>query len=150
MDPLTTRPIRTGWEFTMEPYPSWQFVFIGDPDRQFGNGSVWTRTWTRSDGPEPLLMLSTWRVPHRHAVIARLAKKATNFLHDSGPKPFSHFSILWIHCMHTFLVDLKLSIFNLIIKPFLFYYFQLQARFLQNAKHNPHVILIFLSCQFMD
>jgi hypothetical protein len=56
-DPLTTRPILTGWEFTMEPYPSGQFGFIDDPDRQFGNGSVWTRTRTRSDGPEPLLTL---------------------------------------------------------------------------------------------
>ena len=41
----------------MEPYPSGQFGFIDDPDRQFGNGSVWTRTRTRSDGPEPLLTL---------------------------------------------------------------------------------------------
>ena len=56
-DPLTTRPIQTGWEFTMEPYPSGQFGFIDDPDRQFGNGSVWTRTRTQSDGPEPLLTL---------------------------------------------------------------------------------------------
>jgi len=56
-DPLTTRPIQTGWEFTMEPYPIGQFGFIDDPDRQFGNDSVWTRTWARSDGPEPLLTL---------------------------------------------------------------------------------------------
>jgi len=41
----------------MEPYPSGQFGFIDDPERQFGNGSVWTRTRTRSDGPEPLLTL---------------------------------------------------------------------------------------------
>ena len=41
----------------MQPYPSVQFGFIDDPDRQFGNGSVWTRTQTRSDGPEPLLTL---------------------------------------------------------------------------------------------
>jgi hypothetical protein len=41
----------------MEPYLSGQFGFIDDPDRQFGNGSVWTRTRTRSDGPEPLLTL---------------------------------------------------------------------------------------------
>jgi hypothetical protein len=63
MDPLgdllTTRPIQTGWEFTMEPYLSEQFGFIDDLDRQLGNGSVWTRTrtWTRSDGPELLLTL---------------------------------------------------------------------------------------------
>jgi hypothetical protein len=56
-DPLTTRPILTGWELTMEPYPSGQFGFIDDPDRQIGNGSVWTWTRTRSDGPEPLLTL---------------------------------------------------------------------------------------------
>jgi hypothetical protein len=56
-DPLTTRPIQTGWEFTMEPYPSGQFGFINDQDRQFGNCSVWTQTRTRSDGPEPLLTL---------------------------------------------------------------------------------------------
>jgi hypothetical protein len=56
-DPLTTRPIQTGWEFTMEPYPSGQFGFIDNLDRQFANGSVWTQTRTRSDGPEPLLTL---------------------------------------------------------------------------------------------
>jgi len=62
MDPLgdllITRPIQTGWEYTMEPYPSEQFGFIDDQDRQFGNGSVWTRTQTQSDGPEPFLTLS--------------------------------------------------------------------------------------------
>jgi len=56
-DPLTTRPIQMRWEFTMELYPGGQFRFIDDPDRQFGNGTVWTRTRTRSDGPEPLLTL---------------------------------------------------------------------------------------------
>jgi len=45
----------------MEPYPSGQFGFIDDPDRQFRNGSVWTRTRTRSDGPEPLLTLQVTR-----------------------------------------------------------------------------------------
>ena len=43
----------------MEPYPSGQFGFIDDPDRQSGNGAVQTRTWTRSDSPEPLLTLLT-------------------------------------------------------------------------------------------
>jgi len=57
-NPLTTRPSQTGWEFTMEQYPSRQFGIIDDPDRQFGNGSVWTRTWARSDGPELLLTLT--------------------------------------------------------------------------------------------
>jgi hypothetical protein len=56
-DPLTTRPILTRWEFTIEPNPSGQFVFIDDPVSQFGNGLVWTRTQTRSDGPELLLTL---------------------------------------------------------------------------------------------
>jgi len=56
-DPLTTLPLQTGSEFTMEPYPSRQLGFIDDPDRQFGNGSVWTWTRTQSDGPEPLLTL---------------------------------------------------------------------------------------------
>jgi hypothetical protein len=63
MDPLgdllTTRPILTGWEFTLKPCPSEQFRFIDDPDRQFGNGSFWTQTQTRSDGAEPLLTLTT-------------------------------------------------------------------------------------------
>jgi hypothetical protein len=55
-DLLTTRPIQTGWEFTMELYLSEQFWFIDDPERQLGNGSVWTRTrtWTRSDSLEPI------------------------------------------------------------------------------------------------
>jgi len=57
-DPLTTHPIQTGCEFAFEPYPSWQFGFIGNPYRQFGNGSVWTWTQTQSDGPELLLTLS--------------------------------------------------------------------------------------------
>jgi hypothetical protein len=56
-DPLTTRPIQTGCEFTMEPYPSGQFGLIDDRDRQLGNGSVSTRARTRSDGPQPLLTL---------------------------------------------------------------------------------------------
>jgi len=57
-DPHTTRPIQTGWEFTIELYPSGQFGFIDDPDRQFGNGLVLTRTRTRSDSLEPLLTLA--------------------------------------------------------------------------------------------
>jgi len=57
-DPLTTHPINMGWEFTIEWYPGWRFGFIDNPDRPFGSGPVWTRTRTRSDGPEPLLTLS--------------------------------------------------------------------------------------------
>jgi len=56
-NPLTTHPIQTAWEFTMEHYPSGQFGFIDDLDRQFGNGSVWTRTRTWGDCPDPLLTL---------------------------------------------------------------------------------------------
>jgi len=58
-DPLTTRPIQTGWEFTFEPYPSWQFRCIDNPDLQFGNSSVWaqTRVQPQSDSQEPLLTL---------------------------------------------------------------------------------------------
>jgi len=58
-DLLTTRPIQMGWEFTMEPFPSGQFGYIDNLDRQFGNGSVSTRTRTQSHGPEPLLTLHT-------------------------------------------------------------------------------------------
>jgi len=47
----------------MEPYPGGQFGFIDDPDCQFGNGSVWTRTRTQSDGLEPLITLV---VVHQH------------------------------------------------------------------------------------
>jgi len=42
----------------MQPYLSGQFGFIDNPYRQFGNGSVWTRTRTLSDSPEPLLTLT--------------------------------------------------------------------------------------------
>jgi len=56
-NPLTTRPIQTGCEMSIEPYPNWRFGWIDDLDRQFGNGSVPTRTRTRFGGPEPLLTL---------------------------------------------------------------------------------------------
>ena len=59
-NPLRTRPIQTGREMTMEPYPNRQFRFINDPDRQYGSGSVLTRSRTRSDGPDPLLTLALW------------------------------------------------------------------------------------------
>jgi len=58
-DPLTTRPIRMGWEFTMGLCPSWQFRIIDSPDRQVGNSWGLTPTQTRSDGPEPFLTLTT-------------------------------------------------------------------------------------------
>jgi len=56
-NPLKTRPIQTGREMSMEPYPNRQFGFIDDSDRQSGSGSVPTRTWTWSDGPDPSLTL---------------------------------------------------------------------------------------------
>jgi len=65
MDPLgdllITRPIQTGWEFTIEPYPSWQFGLIDNKNSQFGNSSGWTRTrtQTRNDGPELLIKINT-------------------------------------------------------------------------------------------
>jgi len=58
-NPLSNHPIQTGGEFSKEPYPNGQFGFIDHPDRQFGTGLVPIRTWTRSDGPEPLLTLPT-------------------------------------------------------------------------------------------
>ena len=61
-DPLTTHPIQTGWEICIEPYPNRQFRYIDNPDRQYGNGSVLTRTRTQSDGPEPLLTLGVDRL----------------------------------------------------------------------------------------
>jgi len=59
MDMLTTSPIQTGWDFTIDPYPNGWFGFIVKPDHQFGKGSVWTRTRIRLDGPEPQLTLGT-------------------------------------------------------------------------------------------
>jgi len=56
-NPLTTRPIQTCWEIGIEPYPNWLFGCVDNPDRQFGNGLVLSRTRSRSDGPEPLLKL---------------------------------------------------------------------------------------------
>jgi len=53
-DPLTTRPIQTGWEICIEPYPNRRFGCVDNPDRQSGNSSVLIWTRTRSDGPEPL------------------------------------------------------------------------------------------------
>jgi len=58
-NPLTTSPIRTGWELTIEPYPNWQFGFTDDPDRLFGDNSVPSGTRIRSGGLEPLLTLTT-------------------------------------------------------------------------------------------
>jgi len=56
-DQPTTRQIQTGWEFTIKPYPRWQFWPIDNQDPQFANNLIltWTRPW--SNGPEPLLTL---------------------------------------------------------------------------------------------
>jgi len=56
-DALTTGPIQTGYEFTIELYSTRWLGFIDNMDCQFYNGSVWTRTRTRSDGPETLVTL---------------------------------------------------------------------------------------------
>jgi len=56
-NPLTTHPIQTAWEISIEPYLSWRFGCIDNPDLQFGNGSIWTWTQTWSDGLELLLTL---------------------------------------------------------------------------------------------
>jgi len=54
---LTTCPFHTGWKISIKPYLNRQFRFFDNPGRQFGNGSVPTRTQAQSDGPEPLLKL---------------------------------------------------------------------------------------------
>ena len=63
MDPLdkqlSTRPIQTGREFSIELYLNGQFGFIDNPDGQFGASSVLTQTRIQSDSPEPLLTLVT-------------------------------------------------------------------------------------------
>jgi len=54
-DLLTTRPILTGWKFTIKLYSTSPFPFTDDPDWQFGNGLIWTWIWTRGVVPELLL-----------------------------------------------------------------------------------------------
>jgi len=73
-NPLKTRPIQTGREMSMEPYPNRQFGFIDDPDRQSGSGSVPTRTWTRSDGPDQLLTLASFMSKNGNDNIAATSK----------------------------------------------------------------------------
>jgi len=100
-DPLTTRPIQTGWEFTMEPYPSWQFGFIDHPDRQFGNGSVWTRTRTRNDGLEPLLTLHRMSIQQPDCLIKTLVFK---FVVDCTENRIEYWAcICWIEDLLTIL-----------------------------------------------
>jgi len=95
MDPLgsllTTRPNQMGWEFTIEPYLSWQFGFIDIPDSQFGNCSGSTWTLTQSDGPEPLVSLFPLHhvitvyndmFDHMNGIMRALAKKKTQWKED--------------------------------------------------------------------
>jgi len=56
-NPLTTRPIQTGCEMSIQLYPNWRLGCIDDLHCPFGNRSVPTRTPTRSTGPELLLTL---------------------------------------------------------------------------------------------
>jgi hypothetical protein len=54
---LTTRPIQTGRELSIEPRLYLLFGYMEDPDCIFGNSSVPTRTQTWIGSPEPLLAL---------------------------------------------------------------------------------------------
>ena len=54
---LTTHPIQTGWELSIELYPNWQCRIIADPECVFHDSSVSTLTQTQSGGLEPLLTL---------------------------------------------------------------------------------------------
>jgi len=53
--PLTTHPIQTNSEISIEPYQIWRIRSIANQDSQFAKGSDPTRSRTRTDGPEPLL-----------------------------------------------------------------------------------------------
>jgi len=73
MDPLgdllTTRPMQKGWEISIEPCPNQRCWWIDNPDVQFANGLVPTRTLTKCHGPEPLLIVIVriWRECLVHA-----------------------------------------------------------------------------------
>jgi len=54
---LTTSPIQMGWETSLAPYQNCQFGYINYPKQKLGNSRVPTRTWNRSDSPNPLLTL---------------------------------------------------------------------------------------------
>jgi len=61
MDPLgnqlTTLPIQTGSEISIEAYPNWRFGCLDDLDYQFCNSLASSQTWTGRDSLEPLLTL---------------------------------------------------------------------------------------------
>lgn len=56
-NPLTTWPLWTGWEQSIEPYPNCKFGWIHDIGYIFGDGSIPTQIWTHNGGPEPFLSL---------------------------------------------------------------------------------------------
>jgi hypothetical protein len=60
-NPLTTRPIQTCREIIIEQYLKLQFRCIAKQEHKLGKGSVSTQTKTRSDSPEPLLLLHSKR-----------------------------------------------------------------------------------------
>jgi len=66
-NPLRSRPIQTGREMSMEPYPNRKFWFIDNPDHHSACGSVLTCNRTRSAGPDPLLSLPA---PHMSTFLA--------------------------------------------------------------------------------
>jgi hypothetical protein len=76
-DPLTRRRIETGWEVTMQVSLCQQFGFIDDPDHQFGNRTVWTRTPTQNDCLEPLLPLQIFIQWNLQWVIKTVLQLAT-------------------------------------------------------------------------
>jgi len=86
MDPLgdllTTLPIQTGWEISIEPCPNWLFGCIDNPDLQFVNDSGLIRTRTQSDSPEPLLTLIT--------ASKRISKLAQSQPPSASPNSVNH------------------------------------------------------------
>jgi hypothetical protein len=56
-NPLMPRPVKVGWEASIESCTNRQFRSVGDRDYQFGCGSVPITTQTWTDGPQPLLIL---------------------------------------------------------------------------------------------
>jgi len=61
---LTTRPIQTGSEMSIQPYFDWYFGYSTHPNDWFANNSTLTQTPTPSCSPEllrtPLIPASTW------------------------------------------------------------------------------------------
>jgi len=76
-DPLKTSQIKTGWEFTIELYPSWWFGYVDNLDCRFGNCSVSTRTRTQCDSPEQLRILPSYvvKIGHPDSSVLRFWRK---------------------------------------------------------------------------